>query len=430
MTKPNLIDKQTMVMDIRQLVPLDEAKSYWLCLNENTWLLVQMLHSFYGSWRNRYSQNTDVETPIQPDDEQWNLVMDIFDRGEMELTQVTCLDDLIEAINGITAQISLSQTSGNCGCVASGDQDVTTIGDNPSSDIPQGEEVPPGFEDKPEYDSYRCKAATYIFDNYVATLRNWAGLAGMTGGLTLAVIVGLCLLTVPPVGLTIILAALGTLVGVNIGLLAELNNIANGLDDNRTEAICALYNAETTQDAVDGLGNLADSVIDGLSLTLPATYKIITRNLISNEQMEVLFTKDAAIDALDPGDCSTCVGGIFQTLTYNGCTPAHTFGNFQPGVSTKVESCTTSIYGDTRANNLMTTTVPGVNRRVEVTAYTGGSNGLYLDWYDEGVHQTSIAFDPGSSIVGEVFECTSLHFSRLAVDDTTPYTLTFTVTEL
>jgi len=307
MAEPNRIDKQTMVMDIRQLVPLDEAKSYWLCLNENTWLLVQMLHSFYGSWRNRYSQNVDVVTPIQPDDEQWNLVMDIFDRGEMELTQVTCLDDLVNAIEGITAQISLSQSSGGCGCVASGDTDIRDIDDTLPQDVPTGEEFPPGFEDRSEFDTYRCKAATKIFDDYIGTLRNWAGLSGTVGGLTIAVIVGLSLLLVPPAGLIIILAALGTLLGINANLFANLLLIADAMDDNREETICDIYDAGTTAEAATALADAAGSEVEALDLgVLEATYLAITSNLISNQAMEVLTTKSAEVDDLPEADCGEC----------------------------------------------------------------------------------------------------------------------------
>jgi hypothetical protein len=78
----------------------------------------------------------------------------------------------------------------------------------------------------------------------------------------------------------------------------------------------------------------------------------------------------------------------------------------------------------------MGSTLPGVSRRVTVTAITGFGAGMYVDWFDNGVHQESIAFESSGELIGTILEASSLHWSRLVINDVTPYTISFIVEEL
>jgi len=225
-------------------------------------------------------------------------------------------EDIVAALEGISAAIGASGSStggssAGCGCIADGDTDVTEFNDGEGEEVPEGETFPEGFTDRADFDEYRCKAAQYLIDNYVGTLRNWAGLTGMLGGLTLAVITGVALLTVPPIGLALILASLGILVSIDIELLVSLSSIADGVEDD-SELLCEVYSAGSSAAAAQAIRDSASEVIDGLALSIPDTYKQITDNLISNNQADILVNRDPAIDELPSADCSGCDTTAFE----------------------------------------------------------------------------------------------------------------------
>lgn len=233
--------------------------------------------------------------------------VEIMDRNiVLEEVLMACNDGAIAALEAIAAAIGAAQTGGSSCCVLGGETDVTDVDDGPGEDVPLGEEFPPGFADRAEFDSYRCKASYWLIRNYTQTLRNWAGLFGTVGGLTIGVISALMLLTVPPVGLMVIVAALGVLVGVDIGLLIVLEQISDGIDEDIDELACCVYNASSSSDAAQCIRDKASEVIGELAPALAVTYEAITDNLISNDQADVLVNKDPSIDALPEEDCSAC----------------------------------------------------------------------------------------------------------------------------
>ena len=296
------------LIDYNRFVSLTGEKVF-ICLDRGVMEAARYLLNSRGSWRTTWvKEYVGTIGYNMPTEAEFEIVENAIAEANEDMS--SC-DDLVNAIQGVTAAItSTAGSSGSgCGCVGDGGTDVTEVNDIPSQPIPPStdwEEL--GYSSQEDYETKKCNRAQWIIENYIGTLNNWAGLSGTVGGLTLAVITALCLLTVPPVGLMVILGALGVLVGIDIGLLATLSMIAGGIQEQEDDLRCELYNAETTGEAIDAIKAVTDSVIDGLDLgVLAITFTTICDNLVSNETVATLF------DPAAPGvsaDCSDCGGGV------------------------------------------------------------------------------------------------------------------------
>lgn len=319
------------IMDYNRFLSLTGNKIF-LCLDAGIIQVCKYLLNSRGGWRTSYATEWRDFEYVLPTETEFQVLTNAI--AEANIDMASC-DDIVTALQGIQGAIQQQASSGGCGCVGSGDDDVTSVNDTPSQDIPpSGDWAEHGFPSEAAYDEHRCGAAQYVIDGYVGTLRNWGGLAGTIGGLTLAVITGLLLLTVPPVGLMLIMAALGTLVGINFALLSSLTSIAQEIEDN-TDLLCDLYNAGTTEEAADIIRAAAAAAITDLALSPAATFQQITDNLISNEALEAMFNPAGPTAE---ADCSSCVGSISPwTVVYgtaSNSSPANPIlgnGTYEPG---------------------------------------------------------------------------------------------------
>ena len=169
-------------------------------------------------------------------------------RTIFESMSICKLDELIEAIEGITAAIRV-QTEG-CGCT-NGPGTVTDNGDiffgseppasQPTSFGQPGDE----FATEAEYFTYKCKIANLIVSGVVDTLSSMSALTllGIAGGLAvIGVSVAFGLFVLPPMALLISLIVSGV-------LFATFQTIALALDARREELVCGLFEAITAQEA-------------------------------------------------------------------------------------------------------------------------------------------------------------------------------------
>lgn len=302
------------IMDYNRFLSLTGSKIF-LCLDAGIVEVCKYLLNSRGKWRTSYAVQWNEYSYDMPTEEQFEILTNAI--AEANIDMASC-DDIVTALQGIQGAIQQQTSSGGCGCVGNGDDDVTGVNDNPSEDIPLPEDwEEAGFASEEAYNDHRCGASQYVIERYTGTLRNWAGLSGTIGGLTLAVITGLLLLTVPPVGLMLIMAALGTLVGINFALLNSLSDIAQEIEDD-TDLLCELYNASTTEEAADLIRAAAAAAISTLGLSPAATFQQITDNLISNQALEAMF------DPAGPtatADCSSCEGEVSPwTVVYGNAT--------------------------------------------------------------------------------------------------------------
>lgn len=416
------------LIDYNRFISLTGTKLF-ICLDQGVMEIARYFLNSRGQWKTTYYTELSEAGYTTPTNEQMEQISQAIAEANIDMSNCEEINNSLQGIIG--AIEGLQGGSGGCGCIADPGSNVEDFNDAPSQDIPgDGDPLPPGFATQEEYDEYRCNAAQWLYDNYTATLRNWAGLFGTLGGLTLAVISGLLLLTVPPIGLSLILAALGVIVGIDIGLLATLSDIAGFMDDNEEETVCNLYNAPTTSQAQSVLQEAAQTVIVSMGLgALQSTFEQITANLISIEQCEVLFNNSDLGGTV--GDCSSCSGAALATIGDFGCIATITSGNFASAVPTTVESCTSTVFGTSRANMLIGSTASPTNRLFEVTGVSGNNGGMILNWSQGGVVQTQQDWPELDDLIGLSWTATELHFIRnTGGDNTVPFELTFEVTEV
>jgi len=361
------------IIDYNRFMTLTGNKVF-ICLDKGVLEICKYLLNSRGSWRTTYvKEYVGTIGYIMPSEEEFQDITNAI--AEANIDMASC-DDIVTAIEGVTSAIgALSSGSGGCGCVGSGGDDVTSVNDGESQDVPEGGSYPPGFSSRPEYDSYRCKFAVNILENYIQTLRNWGGLFGVVGGLTIAVITGLLLLTVPPAGLMLIMAAFGVLAGTDIGLLVNLSAIADEIEANIEELKCQIYNADSAEDVVSIIRNAASEAITVADPPFSETFLQITNNLINNDAANAIVDKDAAIDALPEEDCSECVELHWQVEVVSGVGASIVSGSL--ATSVVLESAYVNLFGGDREYIQLSTTTHPENFYLEIVSIPQPGSGPY-----------------------------------------------------
>jgi len=229
--------------------------------------------------------------------------------------QVRVLNDVFVTQGAVNVNCA-PDVNVNCGGGCGGqpmtdtNTNITDFNDGPEVEQPDPEgDPPPGFESWGAYYTYRCQAANWLYDQYVGTLRNWGSFEGVVGIITLALIIGVMLLAVPPLGLAVVCGAIAALAATDIALFALFVAIADGLDAQKEDLVCGLYNATTTSEAIAALTDASDTIIDGLETTegLKAHFKNACSNLLANNNVKVLFEKAPTLDGYEGSvGCEVC----------------------------------------------------------------------------------------------------------------------------
>ena len=306
--KPFPGSNSRQLIDYNRFMELTGDKVF-LCLDRGVIAIAQYLLNTRGLWRSTYvKEYVGTVGYIMPTEAEFENITEAI--AEANIDMASC-NDIVEAINGVKDAISAGGVSGGssgCGCIGEGSTDITELSDSPSEDIPPAEDWEElGFASEEAYTNHKCLAANYILRGYIGTLRNWGGLFGTVGGLTLTVITALLLITVPPAGLMIVVTALGVLAGIDIGLLANFTTIASDIEDDIDAILCEMYNASTTEDAANALRNAVDDIVIALGLGLvEGTFLTITQNLASNVIFEDMFKPGSPESSEGDPNCTSC----------------------------------------------------------------------------------------------------------------------------
>jgi len=236
-------------------------------------------------------------------------------------TQVRVLNDVFVTQGAISCAPDVNvNCGGGCGGQPMTDvgTDVTDFNDGGEVEQPDPEGDPPDrFDTWEDYYNYKCSAANWLYDQYTGTLRNWGSFVGITGIISAALVIGLMLLTVPPIGLAVICAAIGALAATDISIFALFVAIADGLDAQKQDLVCDLYNATTTTEAVSSLTDATDTIIDGLETTegLKTRFREACNNLLSNNNTKSLFEYDANVAGYEGSvECGVCEDEIIEFI--------------------------------------------------------------------------------------------------------------------
>lgn len=248
----------------RQLVDFDtfvarKDESYLMCVSGSMLYALRKLAKTRLLWNTSYATAYDEEYYTIPNETQFDQIDDIVSEwiAASEVVEM-CNQALVNALEAISDSIRLSS------CCYEGGPGAQQIGD----DVYYGTEPPldeptsfgPGeeFETEAEYHDHKCEVANGIVNGLVGTLNGVSvlSLVNLTAAAVIAGVVGLGLITVPPLAIIIAVVVAGF-------AFAGFSTFANAIEDNRETIVCALYQSSSATSAYDTLrANMEDIAID------------------------------------------------------------------------------------------------------------------------------------------------------------------------
>jgi hypothetical protein len=323
--------------DIQAIANAVSANNGLFCLSPATWELAYNLVLTYGDWRSRYYFTDESGNQLTITDAEYDQITDLYLTAVEELQMpcdlgeaITLLGQMISDLATLTVQVNMGSGGSDCGCPPGG------IGENPppsepDQNPPGGEDPPPvGFDTWEDFLDYKCRAANKIVDDLIASTGNLGSLSGVIGaiqGVLLASFLSTSLLGGVMAGVMalgfssfaaagIIIAALVILILASVGGLVWFSTLAANMEDNKSDLICALYAATTTDDAMaswsafvtarigDASGEWSGEPEAGL---ISSTMETVLDALNNLTVINLLFTPNEEIAVYEASfDCSTC----------------------------------------------------------------------------------------------------------------------------
>lgn len=318
------------LINYNRFVGLTGTKLF-ICLDRGVMEIARYLLNSRGSWRTTYvKEYVGTIGYNMPTLEEFQIVENAIAEANEDMS--SC-EDLVNALNSINATLQ-GASSGGCGCIMGGDTDITDTTDIPPQAEPGREGPPPtGNATWEEYDGHKCDWIHKVLADYIGTLRNYGGLFGTLGGLTVAVIVGLTLLTVPPLGFALLMAALGALFVIDIAAFAYFTEIAQALEDDE-DLLCELYNSTTTDEMIGIMYGRLTTIIPGLAgMTgaIEASLLDACNSLISNEMFNSAINNGGMSPEGYSGSTCDCGDPGVVAIQDDGCDPANPAGEITDG---------------------------------------------------------------------------------------------------
>ena len=246
-----------------------------VCIDEGVLSIVQYLLGSRGLWRSSYAVDRFNDVYTIPSIEEFKPIDNAISEFLEEADNMATCSELAELIASLSA--SLSGGLGGCCDNGSGGQSP----DEPFSTFEDdGDNFPDGFEDRDDYNQYKCNAAQWFINRWQQDI-GWLQTGGLAGGLA-AGILGAYLL-VP--GINVIALAGLLILTVSLGVFAgELDAIQTWLDEENDILRCLLYSSVSASEASEALL----SYLAGSSLTDQQQY--IASYWVTNAAINEVFT--------------------------------------------------------------------------------------------------------------------------------------------
>ena len=227
------------------------------------------------------------------------------------------INQTVKAINDLTFSFNgPGSGSSGCGCILDGGTGVIDVPGQPdqTQDSPTEDPPPEGYGSWEDFFVYKCSAANWVVDNYIATLSNISTISGVTAVLTVALLVTLVLLPITALGLLLALVGLGSLAALGSSLLASFGTIAADLEAQKEDIVCDLFNAQTSQAARASLIGYATDAVASLGFGSLETglFEDVVSALVTNEAINALFTTNPEAELwVGDVDCAGCAAAVY-----------------------------------------------------------------------------------------------------------------------
>lgn len=195
---------------------------------------------------------------------------------------------------------------------------------------PGGYDPPESWEGTPEeYETYKCKAATFLADAYLTYVAKFSLFASI--GLT-SITVTMFFAPMPEAFMALVSPALAFALFAFELTIALAGNVLAGylgmyyenLDNTKSQFICDLYNAPTVEDARTViLAWISDNLPSGLG-SIPGFADYHVDNLFPVQVINILFEEYTPVNDVTGEDCSECIAP-FQV--WNACSEERVDGS-------------------------------------------------------------------------------------------------------
>ena len=284
--------------------------------------------NFVGRYVKEYLNGGLIDT-VERGDAEEETALEIANRFGLEVIPVC--DELTAGIEQISIQLGLINGSIQAAGILDGC--CVPVGSNPEEEAPVLGD--PDVDDPPddwvtwaEYNTYKCKAANKIADDWITTLSNLATLSGAAaaiGALALAAFFSTSLLSGILVGLmllgfsaftaaAIIIGALVLMVLSGAGLLAYFADLAQDISDTKEDLVCQLFEAQSPAEAKIIVVNFTLAVAALITYDpgdddalFQAQLSNIVNALFNSSVTNTLFELDEEVDVyVGTVDCDLC----------------------------------------------------------------------------------------------------------------------------
>lgn len=229
------------------------------------------------------------------------LIPDSTQKNEIDLVisealggDIVCVQDIVNALQGVSAAIMFDCETGGCEDVGSGGAGQKEAVPTPNIDNGVDDPTGGGYQDYSEYKDNKCGWANKIVDDILADMVKVGASTTLTWVASL-----LTLAFVTPIPFDDIFAIVGIGLSFVIGgiILAFSQVIITEISDNRDAFVCTLYEAESATEAREDF--LAESTLSVLHNTFLGSW-------LRFDSLNRLFTKQAVVDAVAPCGCGGC----------------------------------------------------------------------------------------------------------------------------
>jgi hypothetical protein len=324
-----------------------EGQTGFFCISPSTWELAYSLILGYGYWRSRYYFRDPTTGELQDiTDDEFTEITNIVDIAIEEFQMAGC-DDLVVAVDNLTAQVGLiniAAPSAGCECGAPAYGGI--LPDGATEPGGPGSPPPDGFDSWPIYYAYKCAAANRIVDDYIATLLNISKLVLSFGpgvlNPNIVSFLSIQLSQFATVGLirlgyntslsaALVIDALVALYLEDPGYYNRIIELADELEADKETGVCILFEASDTPTAKTALRAWQNSFYLGLTYTggqlesfFGPLLDRVFNNLVNNTVLNLLFEYHAETDGYGGDiDCADC-----DPL---GCTDFYSFDDNSTG---------------------------------------------------------------------------------------------------
>lgn len=304
------------LFDYPSLEAMDDCAEHLVWLSERDinmlWNAIQNI----DKWRSRVFTSANGNLYETVEDEEFDIfvgwVADLRNNLGAYLMCNELLSEIKDALVAL-AEKECCPGGGGGGGVGGGSRgaglgpaDPTTITSTPTD---REGPAPEGFEDWPEFDSYKCNMAHYIINDMISDIATM-GLLGASSLTVFALASAFVTAMLTPIGWALMVPIAGLVINLLI-VGANVSALTSFLGGKKDELVCAMLDGDTVANSIDSYTDAIDNLVpeDSVISAFGAVAEYLAIRLLSAMATTDSFNrlyKKVAYEIPGGNDCSGC----------------------------------------------------------------------------------------------------------------------------